>query len=177
MRIEDSITSIPFKAICHRKTSLEDITANLNGHNLQIQLNREKYPLITGTLQIPDELPRRELSRLILLYEMEATPVPLLLANWKPKEAKAKVFQANIVLPDDYYIFESFPTVSWERQVSDQLSSFTFDLQVIPAWIDWKMQKGSAPFLSFNRIIDLLVITVLVLLGFWLVPQLKTKNL
>ena len=96
----DSILEIPIKAICHRKVSIEKIVINLNGQILEAQFDRAKFPLITARISIPETVQRRDTAHLSLHYEVNGTVVPLLLVDWKPKEAKPKSFQATISLPE-----------------------------------------------------------------------------
>ena len=55
----------------------------------------------------------------------------------------------------------------------NNLNCTRFDLQVIPAWLKWKAQKGTVPLLSFYRKIDLFVIITFILIAFLVGLQLK----
>lgn len=177
LSFEDSILQIPLKALCHRETAIENVVINLNGQILEITFDDRKFPLITGNLILLETIQRRKESRLIILYEVKSTVVPLLLVDWKPKEAKPQSFQAKISLPKSYFIFETFPTIPWNHQSSEYAEQYNFDLQVIPAWIKWQARKGAIPFLTFYRKIDLFVIFTFLLIAFLIGRHLKRNAL
>ena len=84
--------------------------------------------------------------------------------DWKPAAATADAFQAVIQLSEEYSLRSVFPAMRWKIDQQAAKSIYSFKLQTIPAWIKFKVFKGSPPLFSLELLVDLGVGLVLILL-------------
>ena len=71
---------------------------------------------------------------------------------------------ADIQLPTEYSLQSIFPAMKWDKENQQSYSRYYFNLQTIPAWIKFKIFRGSLPLFSLELLVDLGVGLVLILL-------------
>lgn len=174
---DDRIRDVPLQGLAFFGASPSDVRASVGGAPAASEVDAGRAPLVTGAVRLPDPAEPGDTLELELSYRLPAAlpteggsfdvVLPLLYVDWRPEGAPDDMLQATIVLPSDYSIQESFPTVPREMVDAGATRRYRLGLQAVPSMIRFRGHEGEPPLLTFGRLVDLGVVAGLSLLGLW----------
>lgn len=173
LAIDTRVREIPLRGLAFFGAAPRDVRATIGGESGPLDLDDRREPLLTGQVDLPASRGSGDTLELELSYRLTAAipaagqsfdlVLPVLYVDWPPAGAPADMLQARIVLPADYSIQESFPTVPREISTRGGQRRYDLDLQTVPSMIRFRGHAGDPPLLTFSRLVDLGVVAILAL--------------
>jgi hypothetical protein len=169
------VREIPIRGMAYFGADPAEVQAMVGGTRSRPEMDAGRAPLVTGVVRLPGGTGAGDTLELELSYLLPAAipaegggfdiVLPLLYVDWPPAGAPAGMLEAAIVLPAEYSIQESFPTVP--REITTEGGSRRYDLrlQAVPSMIRFRGHEGDPPLLTFGRLVDLGVIALLAVLA------------
>jgi hypothetical protein len=91
--------------------------------------------------------------------------IPLVVPRWVPFEPLPETFTARIAVPEGLTVSSSFPTSVTRKPRPGSEGNYELGLQGVPAMLILRTEPGSGSFLTVERILDLVVILILLVMG------------
>lgn len=140
-----------------------------------ISLANPRGDLLRGSVPLPSDPAANDTLSLAMTYELDrAIPadaeafdlvLPILYVDWRPLGAPEDMFVAEVTIPADYAVVESFPTVPKRATVEGGERTYAFQVQVVPSMVRFRGHVGEAPLFTFARRVDLGVVLILLVAG------------
>ena len=166
--------SVDFGSIRFDGGWIANVRAFAGERELSFRTTSGSESRLDGVVELPAEIDGP--FELRLDYEVHGTAqdqpliLPFLVAGWPPHESSPQAFHAEVQLPANRFVRDSFPT-EFERGVSvdrtADLQVLRFELPVVPAMIRLEL-SDRAPLVGVGRGLDLAalaLLTVVALLG------------
>ena len=126
----------------------------------------------TGAIQLPQLVEPGDTLILELRYSVEGgwsdggrVTIPIPAPVWTPQDPRPRTFLATVTVPQGWVITESFPTSVVQRPVGAGGGQYQVALQSVPSMLVLRMFEGEAPFLTLERVLDILVVSALLIMG------------
>lgn len=94
--------------------------------------------------------------------ETDVIEIPVLAVPWAPVESRSGVFTARLTLPEGYHFSEGFPSVPESVEEAGGTEVVSYDMIVMPALVRAVAISGPAPFLSYQRVLEIVALVVIV---------------
>lgn len=169
VHVEEGIKTIPIKAILFSNTTIDGITAEVDGMPLHVDFD------MTDDLAMNGEIKLENLSSSSsdLLVDIEYTVgnalvfngdkfdvnLPVIATTWPPEDATPGVFLGHVQLPEAVTITEGFPTSFTEE--SD--GKVNVQLQVVPALVSFKGTTGIPTMFTYHNVVNFSVVSLIVI--------------
>ncbi len=176
IHIDSNEQKIPLRVIGKSIAHIQKVKVRLEGQEYALNLNPINFKMSQGEIYLPAARVQSGQIKLEISYELNASTfdgkqkvvsIPILFVDWKPESAKAKAFVASIKADTRFALKSRFPAMKWKKESEENLNVYSFDLQVIPSWVKFKLYEGKLPLISLELLVDLGVIFVLLSLMFF----------
>lgn len=183
--LDSEIEQIPVRIVGDESIQILDPTLLIQGQIYPIDLKYLNQRVAKANILGIDQIGRDSLMDILIQYQVsteafqkrsKTITVPVLFIDWKPEAASADAFKAIVQLPEGYSLRPVFPAMQWKKAQGASRSVYSFDLETVPAWVKFKVFRGSLPFFSLELLVDLGVITVLVFLMFLGLNKMKPQK-
>ena len=170
LRPEPGTREVELTLLAPGATRLEAPDLGWGESDLALRLSEIRPRYWTGTLSLPggraDSLTLRISYRVAESWEEGGRIVlPLLVPAWAPQEPHPRTFVAGIHVPPGLTVTESFPTSVVMRPDGAEGGRYEVALQGVPAMLVLRVVQGEAPFLTLERVLDILVVGALLIMG------------
>lgn len=126
-----------------------------------------------GAMQLPRQPTGAEDSlSLTLTYLVEGAwegdgkvSLPLVSPHWVPDPPTPRSFMARVAIPQGYTVAETFPTSLLSRPEPGKGGILEIGLQSVPSLVVVRLASGDGGFLTLERGLDALVVTLLLVMG------------
>lgn len=186
LKIEENTKEIPLTSLLISDTNIKDVRAVLDGENLEVELDDSNLPVLTGKIILPDGLQASDDVPLQLNYLVENSmnrkgdsfvfETPVLVVKWIPATTQLDLFNVETKLPGKAYIEENFPSTPKTVERNGDVTSVAMSLQTVPAMVRLSGSIGKPVFLTYGRKVDLLVILILIVGGYFGWKALKKEK-
>jgi hypothetical protein len=163
---------IPLSVLTPDPTRLTSLAASVGGGDVSLTLKELREFYWEGTARLPEGSGSRASVTLRLIYRVEGAwdeggrvTLPLVTVRWVPQAPTPRTFTASVGVPEGYTITGSFPTSVLNRPKGAEGGTFQVGLQGVPSMLILEVTEGPGPLLSPERILDLLVVVLLLLMG------------
>lgn len=154
------------------------------GEDSAFFLERVREHYWEGSVQLPPGNPGpRDSITLQISYAVEGgwkdhrrATIPLVVPRWVPFEPLPETFTARIAVPEGHTVTGSFPTSVTEKPEAGRAGNYELGLQGVPAMLILRTEIGNGPLLTLERILDLCVVLVLLIMGAAGVRYLRRKD-
>lgn len=170
---DTAVRGIPLRGLAFFGAAPRQVRASTGEGPTRVDLDATREPLLTGSVDLAVPADAGDTLELDVSYRLPATipaagesfdlVLPLLYVDWRPAGAPADMLEATIVLPAEYSIQESFPTVPREITTEAGQRRYDLELQTVPSMIRFRGHAGDPPLLTFSRLVDLGVVALLAL--------------
>lgn len=167
---DPAVTAVRLSLLRAHDTSVRDLVISAGGEPLTVEMS-ERGPAMTVQVPLPAAAAGGESFEFTAEYvvdgavsgsgDMQEVVVPILAPTWTPV-AQNDLFQATVRLPSGVTFVEGFPVAPASVEESGGASVVQYRNPVVPAMIRAVVSQGPAPFFTFQRGMDLLVVLVLV---------------
>lgn len=163
LTVSKETNQIPFRLIEGDLATLSNLKVIMDGTTFPFELQSENARVKTGTLSFKKALTIGQSYRIKVEYQLnkgvldKRLTIPVLFPDVTPIQADASFFTAQLWLPDQYVLESIFPAMRWTKKEG----IYTFDLQVIPAWVKFDCYSGKLPLFGLERLVDVGVMVVL----------------
>lgn len=181
LRLPDTVVSVALRGVAFQGTRLVELRASLDGEPVDAELGpgelagmRDSTGL-AGFVRFAPRTGETDTATLELRYRADGSVqreggdvdvvVPLLLVSGKPSGSRDDLVRLQVELPSELDVYEFFPTVPRSVAHNGEIADHVLMLQAIPAMIRWRGQTGEERVLTFQAMVDLFTIAVLVLLA------------
>ncbi len=155
LSLADSVTSFDIKALQFEGTSLDFLTASLEGDDLVLEdipeqgMNRLRVNKAEGETW----------SRVVCTYEAKVRGkqfyLPLFFTNFSAASSQNDFFSIQIRMPKTQNYTVLFPTVKWEESGSQADKVMRFEVPALPAFLRLKQQDGEKAGIALNDAVDI----------------------
>ncbi len=163
-------TEVEFTLLAPGSTAIRALEARWGDGRLPLRLDEIRPRYWTGALPLP-AVGQPSLS-LQIDYLVERAwgddgriVLPLITPVWVPQDPHPRTFVARITVPPGLTVIESFPTSVVARPETAGGGRYEIALQGVPAMLVLRIVPGEAPFLTLERVLDILVVTLLLVMG------------
>jgi hypothetical protein len=174
-------TEVEFTLLAPGATAIGGLEARWDGGSLPLRMEEIRPRYWTGALRLP-AVDRPSLS-LQIDYLVDGAwgddgriALPLITPGWVPQDPHPRTFVAGITVPPGLTILESFPTSVVARPETAQGGRYEIALQGVPAMVVLRTVPGEAPFLTLERFLDILVVSLLLVMGAFGVRYLRREG-
>jgi len=164
---------IPLKGLAIFGIRTSNVEVIFSNSSQKLILTSNNDPLMIGEIQIPDYLVNDSIITLRLKYQLIIPKsrteqleyiLPVLFIDYLPLLAPADFFKANIFLPKNLSIVESFPAIPFKLSTAaGNTNNHSFTMQVIPSIIRLKLSESGASTFSLMNLIDAGLAAILLL--------------
>lgn len=155
LSLADSVTSFDIKALQFEGTSLDFLTASLEGDDLVLEdipeqgMNRLRVSKAEG----------KTWSRVVCKYEVKVRGkqfyLPLFFTNFSAASSQNDFFSIQMRMPKTQNHTVLFPTVKWEEAASQTDKVIRFEVPALPAFLRLKRQDGEKAEIALNDAVDI----------------------
>lgn len=167
------VETIPVTGLHFGGATLAAIEATTaDGQPMEVEVE-EGARSTTAELVPPAPIQPGEELRFTLSYEAaqavsarddqtDVMEIPVLAVPWAPVESRSGVFTAELTLPEGYHFSEGFPSVPESVEEAGGTEVVSYDMIVMPALVRAVATSGSAPFLSYQRVLEIVAVVVII---------------
>lgn len=175
-------SKLAIKALSHKAIKPQNIKAHSESIPLQIAFVQNEGLLMEGILDLSTLTHTDTLAHISISYEIFSRPsrnneweliIPIVIVNAKPLTIEPNTLQIDLSIKNEWKIAEVFPITDFHLISDDTLNQYKMNLQAIPSWLSYKLYKGDTAPLSPIFWVDLLVISLLIIIGSLVWRQLK----
>lgn len=173
--LEGDAEEVPLRWISFGGAAPAALRAEAGGVELPIRLGQGRHLLAGAASLPPGPAAAGDDIRLVVTYDLPGPRpgageafdlvLPVLLADLPVRLAAGDMFTAEVRVPADWAIVETFPTVPARVTAEAGWKSWKIGLQVIPSVVRVRGVVGSPPLLAFARRVDLAVVAVILAAG------------
>ena len=163
-------TEVGFTLLAPGNTAVRAVETRLDDGRLPLRLDEIRPRYWTGAVPLP-AVGQPNLT-LQIDYLVDGAwgddgriVLPLITPGWIPQDPHPRTFVAGIMVPPGITVTESFPTSVVARPVGASGGRYEIALQGVPAMLVLRVVPGEAPFLSLERLLDILVVALLLVMG------------
>jgi hypothetical protein len=91
--------------------------------------------------------------------------LPLVVPRWNPLQPTPTTFMATVEIPRGRTVTGSFPSSVLARPSPDAGGPFQLGLQGVPAMLVLHLAEGGGPLLTLPGVLDVLVVSILLVMG------------
>ena len=165
-------TEVPLLGIEFAPARLEAMQAFLDGHELEIHLDRSQAPRLEGIVTLPGATAHHEKVSVRIRFEVVEglqdtgsgwrVQIPLTVVNWPPR-ASSKTFLARVYLDGAAEIHSSFPAGFQRVELPGEegASVYRVVLPVIPSMLRFTASPTGRTGFTFERAVDLAAVVLL----------------
>lgn len=128
LEIPEGVSSLGFSAF--GASAIEDLSATASGESLVLSQERSGERL-SGTLTLPKGA--RSPLGLEFQYRVHDAPIPVIIVDVEPGEARSGAFTARVELPAGTEEMVDFPS----HGIRDDAGALAWELPVLPAFLSW----------------------------------------
>lgn len=171
--LKENTRDIPIRTVGIGLGDLKNIAVLVEDQYFQWKLEPVNDKVAEGNIRVPGGFFAGNPIEVSFQYELGGQAfekrwtdwiIPVIYVNWKALENEQQAFQATLSLPKDLFIRSIFPATKWPRAEVQDSAQYQFNLQVIPAWLKFKVYDHKPSPFNLNLLIDLGVILAILLL-------------
>lgn len=172
---------IPLSLLSPEPIRLLSLRALIDGREMETDGDEDSPPFLVrvrehyweGTVQLQPEAPGpRDSINLQISYVVEGgwdedqkATIPLVVPRWVPFEPIPETFTAGIAVPEGLTVTGSFPTSVFNKPEAGRAGHYDLGLQGVPAMLILRTEIGNGSPLTLERILDLFVVLILLVIG------------
>ena len=162
--------ALPLRIIGNDLNTIVDLRCVLGTVNFPLEIDIQGNQRVgTGTLNLPPSVEKDGTLAFGFRYKWpiqgNTITIPILHPKLPAASAESDTFESLITLPKDKVLRSQFPAMSWQKELKEEQVEYSFQLQVLPAWIKFKVYDDKSPFWSLERMVDFGVLLTLIVLG------------
>jgi hypothetical protein len=165
---EGGTRDLPLTLLTADSTRVQGLT--VDGAPLQMVEVRPHY--WTALLPLPGGDTSAEGLTLELAYtvlggwsQQDRITLPIPAPAWIPRDPQPRTFIATVLVPPGLGVTESFPTSVTERPDGTKGGDYQVTLQSVPSMMILRVARGEMPLLTAERLLDVSVVLLLVVMG------------
>ena len=172
LEVQPETDAIPFTLLLFAPTDVEEISARVDGETLAVRVADDGGPRLEGEVELPAALASSGRVTLDLDYRVaEAVRadgggvrvvLPMLAVDWAPAEARPRMFQAEVTLPEGMAAREVFPVTPAGGSAPGVART---SLQVVPAVVRVRARPEGSLGFSLPGVLELLVLVAVIACG------------
>jgi hypothetical protein len=174
-------TEVELTLLAPGSTAIRALEARWDGGRLPLLMDEIRTRYWTGAIRLP-AVGQPSFS-LQIDYRVDGAwgddgriVLPLITPAWVPRDPNPRTFVAGITVPPGLTVTESFPTSVVARPETARGGRYEIALQGVPAMLVLRTVPGEAPFLTLERLLDILVVTLLLVMGTFGLRYLKREG-
>ena len=166
-------------------TKIKDISATFNSTNMPLS-SEVKQLRIEGEIDLPESVIPDTSVSFILNYKLINARqqgndhfninIPLLWIENSSLESSREFFEAHLVVPEKYYVKDSFPVNAGPCSVQNDPRHNCLNLQVLPTFLRYRGQIGHNPTFTMINVLDYSILSLLVVACIFIVFLLTEKH-
>src|SRR5690625_505145 len=166
--IDEGTGDLPFEAVLFFQSSIDDINVTVNGEPGNFNFEEQDENLLSGEVILPPELSDSSEVNVQIDYQVTdavindgenfEVSIPVIASNVIRVEDEPGFFELNVGIPEGASVTGGFPS-TYTAADPNMVSS---DLQAMSSLITFEGSINDPPFFTFNRIVDLSVILILI---------------
>ena len=148
-----------------------NVDATIGGKLIPLEPRKESIK-ITGDIELPEESIPDSSITVVLTYSITNANlrdhrnfninIPVLWIEQARSRSDQHLFKAHLSLPEQYYVNESFPTITAGCTTIEETNYACISLQVIPTFLRFRGVIGYNPLLTPLQALDLSIVSLLV---------------
>jgi len=169
---DDDILEFPFTLLTAVPPQIMGLRTLHDGKEELLTVGELRPHYWTGAISIPSRTGAGDTLSVGFLYSVEGgfgekgrVTIPIPAARWTPRDPRPQTFLATVDVPPGWTITESFPTSVVHRPDGALGGSYQVALQSVPSMLILRMVEGESPFLTLERILDILVVSLLFIMA------------
>ena len=162
--------SLSYEGIETFETHFEQLEATFDNHSIPLAPSQESIK-ISGNIELPEEHVHDSTVTFMLTYNIAHANlvdhrkfdvhIPILWVEQARSRSEKHLFQAHLVLPEQYYVKESFPAITDECIHPSENNYACLSLQVLPTFLRIRGLIGHNPILTPLQALDLSIVSFL----------------
>jgi hypothetical protein len=163
---------LPFTLLTPAPSRIVGLTVRCGEEEERLVPEEIRTHFWTGAIRLPRSVEPGETLSIELRYSVEGAwgeggriTIPIPAPAWIPEDPHPRSFLATVAVPPDWAVSESFPTSVVRRPEGAGGGSYQLALQSVPSMLILRMAEGEGPFLTLERILDIVVVSILLVMG------------
>jgi|GEM_PF-4755281 len=166
-------------------TKIKDISATFNSTNMPLS-SKVNQLRIEGQIDLPDSVVPDTSISFILNYKLINARqqgndhfrinIPLLWIENSSFESNREFFEAHLIVPEKYYVKDSFPVNAGPCSVHKDPRHNCLHLQVLPTFLRYRGLIGHNPTFTVIKVLDYSILSLLVVACIFIVFLLTEKH-
>ena len=163
--------SLSYEGIETFETRFEQVVATFDSQSISLEPSKESIK-ISGKIELPEEHVRDSTITFVIKYNIAHANlvdqqkfnvnIPILWIEQARGRSDKHLFQAHLALPEQYYLKESFPSITGECINPSKKNDACLSLQVLPTFLRIRGLVGHNPILTPLQALDLSIVSLLV---------------
>ncbi|MBX2819081.1 MAG: hypothetical protein KTR29_05340 [Rhodothermaceae bacterium] len=179
------VSTISYTGLEAFGTKIKDISATFNSINMPLSPKVHQLR-IEGKIDLPDSVVADTSLSFVLSYKLINARlqendqfhinIPLLWIENSSLESSKKFFEAHLVVPEKYYVKDSFPVNAGPCSVQKDPRDNCLHLQVLPTFLRYRGLIGHNPTFTAIKVLDYAILSLLVAACIFIVFLLTEKH-